>query len=108
MRVGTDVRTEMSHMRSLFFFSSIRRHTRYWRDWSSDVCSSDLRSEFPRVARRAPSQARSRAFYELADRFDWAVIGATRNEHLRRTIAELRPHTARLRKIGRASCRERV
>src|SRR3712207_7043233 len=27
---------------SVFFFSSRRRHTRYWRDWSSDVCSSDL------------------------------------------------------------------
>src|SRR3712207_1525229 len=27
---------------SCFFFSSRRRHTRYWRDWSSDVCSSDL------------------------------------------------------------------
>src|SRR3712207_7471241 len=27
---------------SAFFFSSRRRHTRYWRDWSSDVCSSDL------------------------------------------------------------------
>src|SRR3712207_4824417 len=26
----------------LFFCSSRRRHTRYWRDWSSDVCSSDL------------------------------------------------------------------
>src|SRR3712207_2747915 len=25
-----------------FFFSSRRRHTRYWRDWSSVVCSSDL------------------------------------------------------------------
>src|SRR3712207_4880344 len=25
-----------------FFFSSRRRHARYWRDWSSDVCSSDL------------------------------------------------------------------
>src|SRR3712207_8674367 len=24
--------------------SSRRRHTRYWRDWSSDVCSSDLRT----------------------------------------------------------------
>src|SRR5699024_11271851 len=27
---------------SLFFFSSRRRHTRSKRDWSSDVCSSDL------------------------------------------------------------------
>src|SRR3712207_8776144 len=26
------------------FFSSRRRHTIYWRDWSSDVCSSDLES----------------------------------------------------------------
>src|SRR3712207_9010496 len=26
----------------VFFFSSRRRHTIYWRDWSSDVCSSGL------------------------------------------------------------------
>src|SRR5207245_3371329 len=26
----------------VFFFSSRRRHTRCYRDWSSDVCSSDL------------------------------------------------------------------
>src|SRR5690606_39709686 len=26
----------------VFFFSSIRRHTSFSRDWSSDVCSSDL------------------------------------------------------------------
>src|SRR3712207_7823658 len=29
-------------LRTFVFFSSRRRHTRYWRDWSSDVCSSDL------------------------------------------------------------------
>src|SRR5215813_14762097 len=29
-------------MRGFFFFSSRRRHTRCGRDWSSDVCSSDL------------------------------------------------------------------
>src|SRR5437870_7707090 len=34
-----------------FFFSSRRRHTRWPRDWSSDVCSSDL----PRVGRAARS-----------------------------------------------------
>src|SRR5258707_10535506 len=32
----------MARFESFFFFSSRRRHTRYWRDWSSDVCSSDL------------------------------------------------------------------
>src|SRR2546428_613332 len=32
--------------RRLFFFSSRRRHTRSDRDWSSDVCSSDLGALF--------------------------------------------------------------
>src|SRR5699024_11808276 len=31
-----------------FFFSSRRRHTRSKRDWSSDVCSSDLRVGLPK------------------------------------------------------------
>src|SRR5690606_40079629 len=30
------------HLLLLFFFTSIRRHTTFSRDWSSDVCSSDL------------------------------------------------------------------
>src|SRR5690349_24986454 len=36
----------------MFFFSSRRRHTRSLRDWSSDVCSSDLvaRGETPEAA----------------------------------------------------------
>src|SRR2546429_2834010 len=46
-----------------FFFSSRRRHTRCSRDWSSDVCSSDLlRMSAPRrkplsmrIGRRSPS-----------------------------------------------------
>src|SRR5437868_11714509 len=32
-----------------FFFSSRRRHTRSKRDWSSDVCSSDLKSIFKQL-----------------------------------------------------------
>src|SRR2546422_5918268 len=32
----------MNSVFRLFFFSSRRRHTRCSRDWSSDVCSSDL------------------------------------------------------------------
>src|SRR5690625_6692899 len=31
----------MKKMIRVFFFSSRRRHTRWPRDWSSDVCSSD-------------------------------------------------------------------
>ncbi|SDX61312.1 transcriptional regulator, GntR family [Geodermatophilus africanus] len=59
-----------------------------------------MRDAFARTLEQPPSTAGSRSFYELADRFDWAVVGATRNEHLRRTIAELRPHTARLRNLS--------
>src|SRR6266702_2947597 len=41
-----------------FFFSSRRRHTRWPRDWSSDVCSSDLRS---RLELSAPAGYRAQA-----------------------------------------------
>src|SRR5437867_13362295 len=36
----------------LFFFSSRRRHTRSYGDWSSDVCSSDLIFNLPRSPQR--------------------------------------------------------
>src|SRR6267378_6898254 len=35
-----------------FFFSSRRRHTRSLRDWSSDVCSSDLAADFGSALQR--------------------------------------------------------
>src|SRR2546429_4899276 len=51
----------------MFFFSSRRRHTRCSRDWSSDVCSSDLGSSLrERLDRRAD------ALQELRDRL---VVG---------------------------------
>src|SRR6267378_5057952 len=37
-----------------FFFSSRRRHTRSLRDWSSDVCSSDLDRAVDELERAAP------------------------------------------------------
>src|SRR5438445_508780 len=40
----------------LFFFTSRRRHTRYWRDWSPDVCSSDLEDSPVRPPRSAYSR----------------------------------------------------
>src|SRR3989440_8511327 len=39
----------------LFFFSSRRRHTRSDRDWSSDVCSSDLYEHFARSLEVLPA-----------------------------------------------------
>src|SRR3712207_9426787 len=52
-----------------FFFSSRRRHTRYWRDWSSDVCSSDLGPLGSAHQSQAPYQA-----FRTAD--GWITIGA--------------------------------
>src|SRR5690606_40730109 len=44
------------HKFFVFFFSSRRRHTRFSRDWSSDVCSSDLAAH----AQRAPPERGAR------------------------------------------------
>src|SRR5690606_39305437 len=55
-----------------FFFSSRRRHTRFSRDWSSDVCSSDLHAvavESPaveEVGRLAPAGQGVHAVAETA------------------------------------------
>src|SRR5258707_6592574 len=46
----------------LVFFSSRRRHTRYWRDWSSDVCSSDLSA-----GTRSPRSQRHLVLRQVAD-----------------------------------------
>src|SRR5438445_12133342 len=69
-----------------YFFSRRRRHTRYWRDWSSDVCSSDLRSYFSHAAITHPANDGLREEFSTA----WDIV--------RKQPAE----------IGRASCRERV
>src|SRR3712207_8824151 len=48
----------------VFLFSNKRQHTRYWRDWSSDVCSSDLSISpgrpFPTRRATASTVARAR------------------------------------------------
>src|SRR5439155_14685054 len=52
--------TPSSRRASVFFFSSRRRHTRWPRDWSSDVCSSDLGCDARygcRILWRSPSYA---------------------------------------------------
>src|SRR5439155_17159206 len=46
-----------------FFFSSRRRHTRWPRDWSSDVCSSDLSLTRVHGARPEGHESKTGAFY---------------------------------------------
>src|SRR5256884_1722520 len=58
--VGFETAYDSYHL-SLFFFSSRRRHTRCSRDWSSDVCSSDLVLQELR-AHLGRDRARTKAF----------------------------------------------
>src|SRR2546422_1702122 len=96
-----------------FFFSSRRRHTRCSRDWSSDVCSSDLGYVSKAVVAgllergvRGKSKSRVHAL----------VVPTTRAEHLAPHVtANVKPGSEMITdmnrsywEIGRASCRERV
>src|SRR3989440_5999437 len=87
-----------------FFFSSRRRHTRSDRDWSSDVCSSDLgeintnyhvaRLEVDELVRAGADGLQiGRCVARLAA--DVVRVEVLRNDHA-------------AYEIGRASCRERV
>src|SRR3989442_4422708 len=51
-------------LRCFFFFSSRRRHTRCGRDWSSDVCSSDLELDVRQFEAEVASPAASVADFE--------------------------------------------
>src|SRR5688572_31159929 len=86
----------------LFFFSSRRRHTRFDCDWSSDVCSSDLREveaaeliKFPRPEGKP-----------IGD----SEVGRNLPGNLPVTLARLEPRRRNanglLEEIGRASCRK--
>src|SRR2546429_3938159 len=87
-----------------FFFSSRRRHTRCSRDWSSDVCSSDLLALAGLVQDRfltahgdhRPVLPGLRSFSE---RSMLAMASS---------LARASSSSRRSREIGRASCRERV
>src|SRR5207247_8394092 len=94
----------------LFFFSSRRRHTRSTRDWSSDVCSSDLEND------SAYKQIIPYVLLAFQDRVLHYVRGKKAGEQ--RLVAKgsigIGGHMNESDEslfaweIGRASCRERV
>src|SRR5690606_40822631 len=91
----------------VFFWSSSRRHTRFSRDWSSDVCSSDLEHTLRhlRVLRRDMIEIHD-------DTQEWTRIGRP-VERSHSPEEWVRCHQSATRdsnvlEIGRASCRERV
>src|SRR5699024_11350775 len=93
-----------------FFFSSRRRHTRSKRDWSSDVCSSDLgfvkKEDVPMGEFRWITLVSS-------DEEDGTELLLEPNNHpaakeyQKKISADGIPATMFGVKIGRASCRER-
>src|SRR5690606_39936649 len=94
------------------FFSSRRRHTRFSRDWSSDVCSSDLDiSEVPKrklISERLPleeSTVPEDAVYGVAQLL---LRMAQRRQAEMARYRYIRAVDEEEDEIGRASCRERV
>src|SRR5690606_41066755 len=64
-----------------FFFSSRRRHTRFSRDWSSDVCSSDLWGQDDELGLFAPVQQQGRE-HDAGRKRGLAILLADEHEEL--------------------------
>src|SRR2546429_6188802 len=87
----------------VFFFSSRRRHTRCSRDWSSDVCSSDLPGDQGKtLSLNVPRITVGHVLH--------SELQQIRSSRLERLEAKenTRDPADSLIEIGRASCRERV
>src|SRR5688572_30982293 len=87
-----------------FFFSSRRRHTRFDCDWSSDVCSSDLRT--PLTLLLGPIEDLLND-HTLDEEKQAKATVAYRNAHRMQKLVNLLLDYSKI-EIGRASCRERV
>src|SRR6266513_2519906 len=74
-----------------FFFSSRRRHTRSKRDWSSDVCSSDLVPETMNLLRLLKSlQRQQRGLAIVLDEFGGTAGIVTMEDILEEMIGKIR------------------
>src|SRR5207248_8715568 len=93
-----------------FFFSSRRRHTRSYGDWSSDVCSSDLASGATYSSSSSPRRSwRStwpRSVSPSVELNSAALKPRRSSASTWSFMSEISGDTTR--KSGRASCRERV
>src|SRR5206468_7218190 len=92
-----------------FFFSSRRRHTRSDRDWSSDVCSSDLPVSLVIFSNKmggkiTASEAGAPAVSGTAFRVYVESLGAVGQPASIQSGIAIANNT----EIGRASCRERA
>src|SRR2546422_4696811 len=88
----------------IFFFSSRRRHTRCSRDWSSDVCSSDLVPPDSAIA-QCPRVARTRAIVSASH---WAARRGNDSISSTTTLGEVtrsEEHTSELQSRLHLVCR---
>ena len=101
----------------LFFFSSRRRHTRCSRDWSSDVCSSDLaftsETRLPRCFLISIHFSKHQKRLNAQNGCGYRVSHFKCVPSFNFTPSTSGPGRSRSndcvqREIGRASCRERV
>src|SRR5437868_14949860 len=79
----------------VFFFSSRRRHTRSKRDWSSDVCSSDLPVEVAVAELHGLLQLGERGGLPFRER------EAAREVVVGRCVARLQAHRSEERRVGK-------
>src|SRR5699024_12010135 len=89
-----------------FFLSSRRRHTRSKRDWSSDVCSSDLSSVLPVIKEEYVKLTGSTEEAIILNQF---IYWSERTKDVSKYLLEekTRLENGSKEEIGRASCRER-
>src|SRR5207249_8531528 len=94
----------------VFFFSSRRRHTRSKRDWSSDVCSSDLLRGPNEIGVRLGPYDHSRPVVIDPVLSYSTFLGGVGGSTAFAVFADAQgnAYVAGSAQIGRASCRERV
>src|SRR2546421_4514240 len=89
-----------------FFFSSRRRHTRSDRDWSSDVCSSDLQQRHLGVHREARLLLHGRLALGLARRFCRRKMRRQKRISFRIPLLDVDAVRSEERRVGK-ECRSR-
>src|SRR5437870_5881611 len=92
----------------MLFFSSRRRHTRWPRDWSSDVCSSDLSTDVGLSITFTCGVSDGTPPYTFLWTFGDDATGSESTMAHAYTSSGPKTATCTITEIGRASCRERA
>src|SRR5690606_40842415 len=90
---------------SVFFFSSRRRHTSFSRDWSSDVCSSDLMYNMGAANRNALNHSQTleqrKEIIAEAAKQRWVEFEGGETKYTSGTVHELTENRSEERRVGK-------